>query len=260
MSLLWVWYQAGVWTQTAGCILGRIMLNMNSSRNPWWVVTKLYSIWCIDIHTMYIILHLVYFLFEPNHLYSHHFMHWQDFFPDHMVSISSETNGMVDHSQLIEVSSSLCLQCTLFAHEFQVSQPLFKCAVVHWEYTAYTHLWTNISLPNTDLSQLQHLSRDPWTSPCQRTKQKILEEVLFCAAEVRAVFFQQGNFKGQLNKTAHQQNVVCSLRKSKSQRNLLKTQIICLMHTVQTVMLHAVLFTMQLHHNGPCFTSWIKST
>ena len=31
---------------------------------------------------------------------------WQDFFPDHMVSISSETNGMVDHSQLIEVLSS----------------------------------------------------------------------------------------------------------------------------------------------------------
>lgn len=33
-----------------------------------------------------------------------------DFFPDHMVSISSETNGLVDHSQLIEtfLSSSTC--------------------------------------------------------------------------------------------------------------------------------------------------------
>lgn len=53
-------------------------------------------------------------------------LYWQDFFPDHMVSVSSETNGMVDDSQLIQVSGSFCLQCTLFALECQLwgSQPL----------------------------------------------------------------------------------------------------------------------------------------
>lgn len=29
----------------------------------------------------------------------------QDFFPEHMVSISSETNGIMNHSQLIQVTN-----------------------------------------------------------------------------------------------------------------------------------------------------------
>lgn len=65
---------------------------------------------------------------------------------------------------------------------------------------------TCISLPITDLSQLQHLSRDTWTPPCQRAKQEVLEEVLLHTAEVRALFLQQGNFQGQKNQATHPQN------------------------------------------------------
>lgn len=98
------------------------------------------------------------------------------------MSVSSETNGLMNHSELIQVSGSFCLQCTL--------RFLLLCY--------YNNLpCTPISLPNTDLSKLQHLPRDPWTPPCQRARQEVLEEVLFCLAEVRALFLQQGNFQGQ---------------------------------------------------------------
>lgn len=139
-------------------------------------------------------------------------------------------------------------------------QPLFKCVVLHWEFTAYTHLWTNISLPNTGLSELQHLSRDPWTSPCQRTKQKVLEEVLFCPAEVRALFLQQGNFQGQLNNTAHQQNVAWTLGKSKSIKKSNKCVKLFVAY-IQTTMLQADLFWCAFaSHWTMFFLSWIKFT
>lgn len=66
MSLLWRCSQAGDWIQTAGYILGRIMLNMNSSGNPWWV--------CDGVVTIHII--LVHSLFEPAYLYSHRCVWW----------------------------------------------------------------------------------------------------------------------------------------------------------------------------------------
>lgn len=102
MSPSWRCYQAGGWTQTAGSILGRITQNTNSSENLLWD-----RAWIIKV----------------THWYSHHMWrskcivlmllsHWQDFFPDHMVSISSETNGMVDPSQIIQVSGSFCLHWT----------------------------------------------------------------------------------------------------------------------------------------------------
>lgn len=37
MSPSWRCSQAGEWTRTVGCISGRILLNMNSSGDPWWV-------------------------------------------------------------------------------------------------------------------------------------------------------------------------------------------------------------------------------
>ncbi|KAF3843065.1 hypothetical protein F7725_001914 [Dissostichus mawsoni] len=63
-----------------------------------------------------------------------------DFFPDHMFSISSETNGMVDHSQLIQVSY-FCLLCTFFDFECQ----LFKCAV-YLKIILYTPMYGQIFL------------------------------------------------------------------------------------------------------------------
>ncbi|XP_068602176.1 growth factor receptor-bound protein 14 [Brachionichthys hirsutus] len=51
-----------------------------------------------------------------------------DFFPDHMVSLSSETNGMVDHSQLIQIflNSSTCPQIHGYLHAKEQSRKSWK--------------------------------------------------------------------------------------------------------------------------------------
>uniref|UniRef100_A0A671XP33 Growth factor receptor bound protein 14 n=1 Tax=Sparus aurata TaxID=8175 RepID=A0A671XP33_SPAAU len=51
-----------------------------------------------------------------------------DFFPDHMVSISSETNGMVDHSQLIQtfLNSSTCPEIHGHLHAKEQSRKSWK--------------------------------------------------------------------------------------------------------------------------------------
>uniref|UniRef100_A0A7N8X975 Growth factor receptor bound protein 14 n=1 Tax=Mastacembelus armatus TaxID=205130 RepID=A0A7N8X975_9TELE len=51
-----------------------------------------------------------------------------DFFPDHMVSISSETNGIVDHSQLIEtfLNSSTCPEIHGHLHAKEQSRKSWK--------------------------------------------------------------------------------------------------------------------------------------
>ncbi|XP_073329426.1 growth factor receptor-bound protein 14 isoform X2 [Pagrus major] len=51
-----------------------------------------------------------------------------DFFPDHMVSISSETNGMVDHSQLIQtfLNSSTCPEIYGHLHAKEQSRKSWK--------------------------------------------------------------------------------------------------------------------------------------
>lgn len=67
-------------------------------------------------------------------------------------------------------------------------------------YCTYLFMEKNISLPITDLSQLQHMSRDTWTPPCQRAKQEVLEEVLLRTSEIGTLCLQQGNFQGQESK------------------------------------------------------------
>ncbi|XP_068185854.1 growth factor receptor-bound protein 14 isoform X3 [Antennarius striatus] len=51
-----------------------------------------------------------------------------DFFPDHMVSLSSETNGMVDHSQLIQIflNSSTCPQIHGYLHAKEQTRKSWK--------------------------------------------------------------------------------------------------------------------------------------
>uniref|UniRef100_A0A8D0D5B5 Growth factor receptor bound protein 14 n=1 Tax=Sander lucioperca TaxID=283035 RepID=A0A8D0D5B5_SANLU len=51
-----------------------------------------------------------------------------DFFPDHMVSISSEANGMVDHSQLIQtfLNSSTCPEIHGYLHAKEQSRKSWK--------------------------------------------------------------------------------------------------------------------------------------
>ncbi|XP_074515487.1 growth factor receptor-bound protein 14 isoform X2 [Sebastes fasciatus] len=51
-----------------------------------------------------------------------------DFFPDHMVSVSSETNGMVDHSQLIQtfLNSSTCPEIHGHLHAKEQSRKSWK--------------------------------------------------------------------------------------------------------------------------------------
>lgn len=105
----------------------------------------------------------------------------QEFFPDHMVSISSESDGTVDPSQLIQVG-----YWSRFIYESNVY--ILKPS---------TKIYFLFILPNADVSQVQQLSRGTWIPLCQRTRQEILEEVILCSAEIRALLFQQRNFQGE---------------------------------------------------------------
>lgn len=99
-----------------------------------------------------------------------------------MVSISSETNGMMNHSQLIQVY-------TLRNHTH-----LFYSKGIEFQLIAFFY---GLFYGPSDFSQLKHLSGDPWPPPCQRARQEVLEEVLLCLEEVWSLLLQQGDFKGQ---------------------------------------------------------------
>uniref|UniRef100_A0A4W5RWU8 Growth factor receptor bound protein 14 n=1 Tax=Hucho hucho TaxID=62062 RepID=A0A4W5RWU8_9TELE len=137
-----------------------------------------------------------------------------DFFPDHMVSLSSETNGIMNHSQLIQVSIKQLSTCLHFkvTEVVPVSWTQIKQRVKkHFRRDSIQILRPSV-LPiqylrtifcPTDISQLKHLSRDPWAPPCQRTRQEVLEEVLLCLEEVRSLLLKQGDIKGTKASTVY---------------------------------------------------------
>lgn len=73
---------------------------------------------------------------------------------------------------------------------FTVHSLSFQVVALLLETVAHAHLWKNISLPITDVSQLQRLSRGTRTPLRQRAQQEVLEEVFLCAAEVGPLFLQ----------------------------------------------------------------------
>lgn len=81
-----------------------------------------------------------------------------------------------------------CCRYLLFV--FTVRSLRSQVVALLLETVAHAHLRKNISLPITDFSQLQRLSRGPRTPLRQRAEQEILEEVFLCAAEVGPLFLQ----------------------------------------------------------------------
>lgn len=97
-----------------------------------------------------------------------------------MLSISPEMNGTMDRSQLVQVRVQFY---PLSNHQ----EAFVRCR----------DLFPYVSPRLADVPQVQQLSRDPRSPPCQRTEQEVLEEVLLHSTEIRPLFLQQGNFQGK---------------------------------------------------------------
>lgn len=167
MSPSWRSSQAGEWTRTAGCISGRILLNMNSSGDPWWVCKNYIPAAAFDQQ-------------ESSH-------NWLLF------SNSQRTFSQITwfHYQVRRMGCWISLSCCRYLlFVFTVHSLSFQVVVLLLETVAHAHLRKNISLPITDFSQLQRLSRGTRTPLRQRAEQEVLEEVFLCAAEVRPLFLQ----------------------------------------------------------------------
>lgn len=72
-----------------------------------------------------------------------------------------------------------------------------------------------LSLPVTELPQLQQLSRGTRTPPCKGAKQEVLEKVLLPTAEVGPLFLQQGHFQGEKSQVSRPTNALCEVEVEK---------------------------------------------
>ena len=97
-----------------------------------------------------------------------------------MVSISSETNGLMKQCELVQVNSKRSTASVILN--------------VWWTFRSTS---CGFFLCPADVFELEYVSRDPRPSPCQGAGQEVLEEVLFCVEAVWAVLLQQGDFQGQ---------------------------------------------------------------
>lgn len=207
MSLLWRCSRAGEWIRTAGCILGRITLNMNSSGKPWWVCDGIWYILFMNLPTSIPttvcdeVLNgalITDACFHIGRTFSR--ITW---FP---YPVKQMGWWIILSLYRYQVFLFTVHSLSPWAPIVRLLTSVYMGRVTLRIYCLYPSMDTCISLPITDLSQLQHLSRDTWTPPCQRAKQEVLEEVLLHTAEVRALFLQQGNFQGQKKQATHPQN------------------------------------------------------